>query len=209
MNEATSVSSALTIGGNTYQSEQKSASGPHVEADLASSIESFGVEESGFAGDIQGFGVGWEAGELDLTDFFSSGALLGLENDVGRISEGSEIDGNGSISAWDKCFEQSRGQDHISGPSVTSPACLANERAPTELSFRTETETRTRYICTTSHCGKKFSRLYDLRRHHRSTHQRQEDFWCQMQGCKRAIRGFARKDKRDSHEQKMHHKLHA
>ncbi|KAH7070093.1 hypothetical protein FB567DRAFT_220163 [Paraphoma chrysanthemicola] len=65
-------------------------------------------------------------------------------------------------------------------------------------------KTKTFYICTEHNCNKKFSRLPDVHRHHRGTHQDLRPFRCRALGCERGERGFPRRDKRDMHERKMH-----
>lgn len=72
----------------------------------------------------------------------------------------------------------------------------------TDISFRTETKTV--YVCTRDNCNKRYSRLQDLRRHCRGLHLHDHQFKCRALGCERAVRGFPRKDKRDTHEKKMH-----
>lgn len=71
------------------------------------------------------------------------------------------------------------------------------------LSFRTECKTT--FVCTYQSCNKRFSRIYDLRRHHRGKHDDEtEKISCRFTNCPRAFRGFSRKDKRDDHERKKH-----
>lgn len=72
----------------------------------------------------------------------------------------------------------------------------------TDISFRTETKTV--YVCTRDNCNKRYSRLQDLHRHCRGFHLHDHQFKCRALGCERAVRGFPRKDKRDTHEKKMH-----
>ncbi|KAF2241685.1 hypothetical protein BU26DRAFT_524849 [Trematosphaeria pertusa] len=83
---------------------------------------------------------------------------------------------------------------------ASQPSCFGTE--PADLWYRTET--RTSYICLYPNCNKRFSRIYDLRRHHRGKHEGTAEFTCRYPGCRRGIRGFPRKDKRDDHERKIH-----
>ena len=66
------------------------------------------------------------------------------------------------------------------------------------------TETKTVYVCKHDNCNKKYSRMPDLRRHYRGSHLEDRRFRCGALGCKRAIHGFSRRDKRNEHERKMH-----
>jgi hypothetical protein len=67
-------------------------------------------------------------------------------------------------------------------------------------------ETKRFFICTYGTCNKKYSRMQELRRHHRGAHQQSHQFKCRASDCERRIRGFSRRDKRDSHEKNMHNK---
>jgi hypothetical protein len=60
------------------------------------------------------------------------------------------------------------------------------------------------YVCTHDGCNKKYSRMPDLRRHHRGSHLEDRRFKCRALGCERAIRNFPSRDTRDVHEKKMH-----
>ena len=66
-------------------------------------------------------------------------------------------------------------------------------------------------ICTYHDCGARFTRRSDLRRHHNNIHLRARPFFCGFNGCERAANGigFSRKDKRDSHEKKVHGAKHS
>ena len=64
-----------------------------------------------------------------------------------------------------------------------------------------------RHVCPHKGCNKKYSRKPDLGRHYRGEHANDRRFKCRFGGCDRTIRGFARKDKRDVHERKMHMQL--
>lgn len=58
--------------------------------------------------------------------------------------------------------------------------------------------------CMIDTCGKTFKRFADLKRHHRTIHEKAELFFCSDFLCPRSLRGFSRKDKRDSHVKSMH-----
>ena len=60
-------------------------------------------------------------------------------------------------------------------------------------------------ICLFNDCRTRCSRLSDLRRHHQTQHVRSIEYTCRASPlCKRAKRGFPRKDKRNEHEWKIH-----
>ena len=65
-------------------------------------------------------------------------------------------------------------------------------------------ETKRVYICTHQDCNRKYGRLPELRRHQRGAHLDDRRWKCRSTGCERATRGFARRDKRDDHERKVH-----
>jgi hypothetical protein len=90
-------------------------------------------------------------------------------------------------------FDLSTSPAMDSGPSNSTPGTVP---------FRVETKTF--FVCTEHNCNKRFSRLPDLHRHHRGTHQDLRPFRCRALGCERAERGFPRRDKRDVHERKTH-----
>lgn len=59
--------------------------------------------------------------------------------------------------------------------------------------------------CKTHQCGRRYKRIDCLRRHHDNVHDQRYPFICRVHStCKRAIRGFPRKDKRNEHEWKVH-----
>jgi hypothetical protein len=60
-------------------------------------------------------------------------------------------------------------------------------------------------MCMFEECGKMFTRLSDLRRHHSTIHTPSVSYLCPVQDCLRRKHGFARKDKRDEHVRKIHH----
>jgi len=60
------------------------------------------------------------------------------------------------------------------------------------------------WLCTISSCYRKFKRRQELSRHHRSTHQQLQLYFCRVPGCERGVRGFPRKDKRKDHERMAH-----
>jgi len=60
------------------------------------------------------------------------------------------------------------------------------------------------FLCLYGDCKSQFTRLSDLRRHTTSRHLRKSDIKCRHTNCKRNVRGFSRKDKRDEHERNMH-----
>ena len=80
----------------------------------------------------------------------------------------------------------------------------AEQSLEDNISFRIETKQV--FACTYGACNNKYTRLQDLRRHHRGAHQGNHQFKCRASKCERAIRGFSRRDKRDSHEKSMHAK---
>lgn len=61
-----------------------------------------------------------------------------------------------------------------------------------------------RFECNRIGCLKTFTRMADLRRHYKTIHLRTKSYFCSFQGCPRYNRSFARKDKRDEHEEKQH-----
>lgn len=60
------------------------------------------------------------------------------------------------------------------------------------------------YICKYNECNIHFTRISDLKRHHKAQHERLYEFSCRFHGCPRVKRGFKRKDKRNEHERKVH-----
>ncbi|KAK4447280.1 hypothetical protein QBC34DRAFT_382530 [Podospora aff. communis PSN243] len=58
--------------------------------------------------------------------------------------------------------------------------------------------------CAISTCNQTFKHHQELSRHHKSTRQQLQLYLCRSDGCERAIRGFARKDKRKDHEKVVH-----
>jgi hypothetical protein len=60
------------------------------------------------------------------------------------------------------------------------------------------------FKCIYNRCESRFTRMADLKRHHADRHQRLVSFYCGFAGCRRAKRGFGRKDKRDDHERRVH-----
>ncbi|KAF2250203.1 hypothetical protein BU26DRAFT_297146 [Trematosphaeria pertusa] len=91
--------------------------------------------------------------------------------------------------------------------SPVEPSTIARSRRRKRSSICFRTETKTHYRCTYGNCNKLFSRIPDLDRHHRGSHEGMRDFTCRVAGCQRAVRGFSRKDKRNDHERKMHKDL--
>lgn len=74
----------------------------------------------------------------------------------------------------------------------------------TEHSFREAKIGVEKFICTYHGCNEKLSRSYDLQRHYASMHSGLRPHKCRIEGCKRAVDGFPRKDKRNDHERKVH-----
>jgi uncharacterized Zn-finger protein len=75
----------------------------------------------------------------------------------------------------------------------------------TERSFREENiGVKKVFICTYHGCNKRISRSYDLQRHHDNVHLGLREHKCRIEGCKRAVDGFPRSDKRNDHERKAH-----
>jgi uncharacterized Zn-finger protein len=60
------------------------------------------------------------------------------------------------------------------------------------------------FLCIYNKCGSQFTRISDLKRHHLDRHVHIKSFYCRFNGCRRAKRGYARKDKRDDHEKRIH-----
>jgi hypothetical protein len=85
--------------------------------------------------------------------------------------------------------------DHTTGlePPTTSPCTIP---------FRIETKRI--YTCTHQSCNKTYGRLPELRRHQRGAHLNDQRWKCRSAGCDRMKKGFARRDKRDDHERKVH-----
>jgi hypothetical protein len=57
--------------------------------------------------------------------------------------------------------------------------------------------------CAIPTCHRSFKRRQELSRHHKSKHQRSEEYPCRVVGCGRE-KGVPRKDNRDDHERKVH-----
>jgi hypothetical protein len=55
------------------------------------------------------------------------------------------------------------------------------------------------FMCIYNKCGSRFTRIPDLKRHHLDKHAHRASFY-----CRRVIRGFSRKDKRNDHEKRVH-----
>jgi hypothetical protein len=91
---------------------------------------------------------------------------------------------------------------HVSSPDFWPQDQTLVQNAADNLNFRIETKRV--FVCAYGTCNKRYARMPDLRRHHRGTHQGNDQFKCRASGCTRAIRGFPRRDKRDSHEKSMH-----
>jgi hypothetical protein len=60
------------------------------------------------------------------------------------------------------------------------------------------------FLCLYNKCASQFTRISDLKRHHFDKHVHVKYFYCRFAGCRRAKRGFSRKDKRDDHEKRVH-----
>lgn len=68
-----------------------------------------------------------------------------------------------------------------------------------------------RYACILEQCSATFARLSDLKRHDNTQHKKTLVFYCRQTGCRRSeptagsvSKPFARKDKRDEHEWRVH-----
>lgn len=85
---------------------------------------------------------------------------------------------------------------------IPAPTGISYDNTETDVQFRVETKQI--FVCTHGICNKRYARLTDLKRHHRGAHEGNDQFKCRARGCSRAIRGFPRRDKRDSHEKSMH-----
>lgn len=92
----------------------------------------------------------------------------------------------------------------LSSPSQFDPFAgqMTRQRTDTDVCFRVETKRV--FVCAHGTCNKRYARVTDLKRHHRGVHQGNDQFKCRTSGCPRTIRGFSRRDKRDSHEKSMH-----
>ena len=107
-------------------------------------------------------------------------------------------------------------QAHPITGTNTNPQFLALPDSPTSqpkspayghtLDYRTYKKEVEVFVCATGACNKEYSRKPDLIRHQRGAHQGNQRFKCHIGMCKRAKRGFARSDKRDDHERRVHAK---
>lgn len=86
----------------------------------------------------------------------------------------------------------------------TSTARPSKEPSTKSGHAKYRVETKHMFICTHGVCNKRYARLTDLKRHQRGVHEGNDQFKCRTRGCPRVIRGFSRRDKRDSHEKSMH-----
>lgn len=91
----------------------------------------------------------------------------------------------------------------IECPTPNPPTQTPPSPSPS-IAYRIETTRVQKFICTHHSCDKKFSRLPELRRHHRGAHEGHRPYICRTTGCRRAVVGFPRRDKRDDHERKIH-----
>jgi hypothetical protein len=85
--------------------------------------------------------------------------------------------------------------------------CSASEEEGLDwsLQLRYACQSARSFTCLADNCGRRFTRLSDLRRHHKSRHLQSMEYLCRASlVCSRATRGFSRKDKRKEHEWKIH-----
>ena len=83
-----------------------------------------------------------------------------------------------------------------------STSNAASPRSNTDPRYRYDKNNKI-YHCAIPACNRSFKRRQELSRHHKSKHQRSEEYPCRVVGCGRE-KGFPRKDKRDDHERKVH-----
>lgn len=114
------------------------------------------------------------------------------------------------------CFQFLADDTHVGPSTLTSfppslsidaPMPRSNDQQfsqDTVDNFNYRIETKQVFVCAYGTCNNRYARLADLRRHHRGAHQNNDQFKCRASHCPRAIRGFSRRDKRDSHEKSMH-----
>lgn len=98
----------------------------------------------------------------------------------------------------DSPFREAFGIRTVSQSDTHDPASLH----PEDISFRVETKQV--YICTYGNCNKEYSRKPDLICHYRGAHLNDQRYKCRVPNCERSMRGFSRRDKRDTHERKVH-----
>lgn len=96
-----------------------------------------------------------------------------------------------------RTFKNSSTMRYVTRPKPCESADIRSSKH-SKSHFR---ELRT-FVC--SECFQRFSYDKDLKRHIGSIHERAEFKYCSFSNCDRASRGFARKDKRDEHEKKIH-----
>ena len=92
-------------------------------------------------------------------------------------------------------------------PTVTGAIALPPDMytlPETGNSFREANIGVKKFVCTYHGCNEEMSRSYDLQRHYGSIHSGLRPHKCRIEGCKRAVDGFPRKDKRNDHERKVH-----
>lgn len=110
--------------------------------------------------------------------------------------------GNGLVLlTGDECLVH-RAKEESTAQDPATPLPIPDEDCTTNISYRIETKKI--FVCTYNDCNKRCSRVADLYRHHREAHLHNEQFKCRAIGCNRAVRGFPRREKRDTHEKKMH-----
>lgn len=110
----------------------------------------------------------------------------------------------GAITPRETPYSVEENGQHIHIPRE-EPADRQNDNIASAPAYRIETKKV--FICTHQNCDKKYSRLPDLHRHHRGAHLGNQQFKCRKIECGRAIRGFTRRDKRDTHERRMHSEI--
>jgi uncharacterized Zn-finger protein len=119
--------------------------------------------------------------------------------------------GSNETSSWTPEDTFSPEQGYSQPNLILEPAIrLVNRTAPPTVDHvSSKTSRKHGHRCMIDTCGKTFRRFSDLKRHRRSIHERTELFFCSEPLCPRSLRGFPRKDKRDSHEKSMHKSMPA
>jgi hypothetical protein len=110
---------------------------------------------------------------------------------AGNYTDDTQTTGYAGLSGSDDQSAQRLTRDVSRSTSPVSQPCL---QILGKKSFK----------CIYKECGNRFTRITDLKRHHLDIHERCVSFYCRFAGCRRAVRGFSRKDKRDDHQRRVH-----